>query len=73
MVCLEILVEKIRQSAALFRFGLRIVGTSRNPKNNYRLSRIFGAGFGGKDRGLPIQPVIPTSRRGLDAFLYEAA
>jgi hypothetical protein len=50
-----------------------ILLTSRNPKNNCGLSCIFGARFGGKDRGLcSIQTVIPTSRR-LDSFFYEAA
>jgi hypothetical protein len=51
--------EKIRQNVALFWFGLRdvrvssnILLTSRNPKTNCCLSRIFGAWFGGKDCGL---------------------
>jgi hypothetical protein len=48
--------EKIRQRTALFLFGffcgmLEYSLTSRNPKNNCCHSRIFGAQFGGKDRG----------------------
>jgi hypothetical protein len=44
----HLFVEKIRQSAALFWFGLRDVGwnvllTSSNPKNNCFFSGIFEA------------------------------
>ncbi len=50
-----------------------IILTSRNPKNNCWISRIFGVRFGGKDRGLC--PSNPWSQQvgGLDAFLFEAA
>jgi hypothetical protein len=54
-----LLVEKIRQSAALFWFGLRIVGF---------LFGVFGVRFGGKDRGLC--PYNPLSQQvgGLGVF-----
>ena len=43
-------------------FSSNILLTSRNPKNNCWLSRIFGARFGGKDRGL--WPYNPWSQQG---------
>ncbi len=54
-------------------FSSNILLTSRNPRNNCWISRIFGVWFGGKDRGLC--PYNPWSHQvgGLDAFLYEAA
>ncbi len=47
--------------------------TSRNPKNNWYLSRIIGALFGEKDRGLSTCKPWTKQAGGLDAFLYEAA
>jgi hypothetical protein len=51
--------EEIRQSVALFWFGLQdvrvslnILLTSRNPRNNCCLSHIFGERLGGQDLGL---------------------
>ncbi len=50
-------------------FPWNILLTSCNPKNNCWISRIFGAWFGGKDRGMC--PYNPWSQQvgGLDAFL----
>ncbi len=45
--------------------------TSRNPKNNCCLSRIFWERFGGKNRGLcTYKPVIRTSRRIRGIFVF---
>jgi hypothetical protein len=73
-------VEKIRQSGALFLFGLRIVGFlqifySRAviQRAIVVLSRIFGARFGGKDHGLCTYKLWSKQEGGLDAFLYLAA
>jgi hypothetical protein len=44
--------EKIRQSAALFWFGLRDVGVLYSRAVIQRTICIFGAHFGGKDRGM---------------------
>jgi hypothetical protein len=57
-------VEKILQSAALFWFGLWIVGFLQIlysqaviPRKIVDVDRIFGAWFGGKDHGLcPYNP-----------------
>ncbi len=50
------LIKNSAQSSAIFWLGLRgcwnSLLTSRNPKNNWCLSCIFGARFDGKDRGL---------------------
>ncbi len=46
---------------------------SRNPKNNWYLSRIFGARFGEKDRGLSTCKPWTQQAGGLEAFLHEAA
>ncbi len=46
---------------------------SRNRKNNWYLSRIFGARFGEKDRGLSTCKPWTEQAGGLEAFLYEAA
>ncbi len=55
----------------LFKYFLL---TSRNPKNNCWLSRIFGARFGRKDRGLcPYNPWSMQQGGWLDAFLYESS
>jgi hypothetical protein len=44
--------------------SLSILLTNHNSKNNSWFSRIFGAQFGGKDRGLrPIPPVCRINRR----------
>ncbi len=50
-----------------------ILHMSHNPKNNYWLSRIFGAQFGGKDWCLC--PDNPSAEKvvDLDGFLYEGA
>ncbi len=47
--------------------------TSRNPKNNWYLSRIFGSRFGEKDCGLSICKPRTEQAGGLEAFLHEAA
>ncbi len=47
---------------------------SRNPKNNWYLSRIFGARLGKKDRGLSTcKPWTEPAGGFLEAFLHEAA
>jgi hypothetical protein len=57
-------------------FGLDcgMMNASRNPKNNWCLSRMFGARFGEKDRGLSTS-FKPWSEQagGLEAFLHGAA
>jgi hypothetical protein len=68
--------EKIRQSAALFWFGFRNDGIfylSRNPKNNWYLSRIFGVRFVEKDGGLGTCKPWTEQAGGLEAFLHEVA
>jgi hypothetical protein len=70
------LLWKIRQSVALFWFGLRVVGfllTSRPPKNNCWLLRMFGARLGGQDCGLCPYNRSAEEEGGLDGFLYEVA
>ncbi len=52
---------------------LYFVLVSRNPKNNWYLSRIFGAQFGEKDRGLSTCKPWTEQAGGLEAFLHEAA
>jgi hypothetical protein len=47
--------------------------TSRNPKNNSCLSRIFGALFGRTVRGLCTYKPGSEQAGGLEAFLYLAA
>ncbi len=49
--------------------------TSRNLKNNCRLSRIFRGRFGGKDRGwfVHIQPVIPTRKMIRGIFVWSGS
>ncbi len=47
--------------------------TSRNPKNNWYLSHIFGARFGEKDCGLSTCKPWTEQARGLEAFLHESA
>ncbi len=44
--------------------------TSRNPKNNWYLSRIFGTRFGEKDRGLSTCKPWTEQAGGLEAFLH---
>ncbi len=47
--------------------------TSRNPKNNWCLSRIYGIWFGEKDRGLSTCKPWTEQAGGLDSILHEAA
>ncbi len=47
--------------------------SSRNPKDNWYLSRIFGAGFGEKDRGLSTCKPWSEQAGGLEAFLHGVA
>ncbi len=54
-------------------FSSNILLTSRNPKNNCWISRIFGVRSGGKDYGLCSYNKWSQQVGGLDAFLYEAA
>ncbi len=68
--------ENIRQSAALFWFGLRndeFLPASRNPKNNWYLSRIYGIRFDEKDRGLSTYNPWTEQEGELEAFLHGAA
>jgi hypothetical protein len=67
-------VEKIRQRAALFWFGLRDVGIfgSRNPRTIVDFPAFLEHGRAEKITVVPIQTVIRTSRR-LDSFLSKAA
>jgi hypothetical protein len=59
--------EKIRQSAALFWFGLLEFF-------HFRLSLIFGDSFGGNDCGLcPCKNQSAKEVGGLEVFLYEVA
>ncbi len=46
---------------------------SRNPKNYWYLSRIFGARFSEKYRGLSTFKPWTEQAGGLEAFLHEAA
>ncbi len=46
---------------------------SRNPKDNWNLSRIFGARFGEKDRGLSTCKPWSEQAGGLEVFLHEAS
>jgi hypothetical protein len=46
---------------------------SRNPKINWRLSRIYGLRFGEKNRGLSKCKPWTEQAGGLEAFLHEAA
>ncbi len=46
---------------------------SRNPKNNWWLSRIYGVRFGEKDRGLSTCKPWSEQAWGLDSILHEAA
>jgi hypothetical protein len=46
---------------------------SRNPKNNWCLSRIYGVRFGEKDRGLSTCKPWTEQAGGLEAFLHGAA
>jgi len=46
---------------------------SRNPKNNWCLSRIYGIGFGEKDHGLSTCKPWTEEAGGLEAFLHRAA
>ncbi len=56
-------------------FGLDcgIMNASRNPKNNWCISRIFGARFGKKDHGLSTCNPWSEQTGGLEAFLHGAA
>jgi hypothetical protein len=47
--------------------------TRRNPKNNCCYSCIFGAQFGGKDRGLCTYKLWSEQAGGLEVVLYLAA
>ena len=47
--------------------------SSRNPKANWCLSRIFGVRFGEKDHGLSTCKPWTEKAGGLEAFLHEAA
>ncbi len=65
--------ELSRQAAILVRFvgcwySSNILLSSRNPKNNWCLSRIFGGRFGGKDRGLSTCKPWSKLSGGLEAF-----
>ncbi len=58
-----------------FYFGLDcgMIDVSRNPKNTGCLSRIYGARFGEKDRGLSTCKPWTEQAGGLDSILHEAA
>jgi hypothetical protein len=69
--------EKIRQNAALFWVWIaewwNFLLASRNPKNNWYLSRIFGAPFGEKDHGLSTCKPWTEQAGALEAFLHGEA
>ncbi len=50
-----------------------ILLSSRNPKTNWCLSRIYGVRFGEKDRGLSTCKPWSEQAGGLDLILHEAA
>jgi hypothetical protein len=55
--------EKIRQSSGLDCGMMEFFTHKPQSQEHLFTPRIFGARFGGKDRGLwPIKPVIPTKR-----------
>ncbi len=63
----------------LLWLGLRVVGSSyillssRNPKTNWCLSRIYGVRFGEKDLGLSTCKPWSEQAGGLGSILHEAA
>ena len=59
--------------ALYFGLDCGMMDAGRNPKNNWCLSRIFGARFGEKDRGLSTCKPWSEQAGGLEAFLHEAA
>ncbi len=46
---------------------------SRNPKNNWRLSRIYGVRYGEEDRGLSTCKLWTKQAGGLEAFFWHGA
>jgi hypothetical protein len=52
---------------------MNFLPASRNPKNNWCLSRINGIWFGKKDRGLSTCKPWTEQAGGLEAFLHRAA
>ncbi len=67
------LMKKSAKVHLYFGLDCRMMDASRNPKNNWGLSRIFGARFGEKDRGLSTCKPRSGQAGGLEAFLHGAA
>ncbi len=65
--------EKITKVALYFGLDCGMMDASRNPKNNWCLSRIYGVQFGEKDRGLSTYKPWSEQAGGLDSILHEAA
>ncbi len=67
-----------KSAKELLYFGMdwgmmKSLPSSRNPKNNWWLSHIYGIRFGEKDRGLSTCKLWTEQAGGLDSILLEAA
>ena len=67
------LMKKSAKEHLYFGLDCGMMDASHNPKNNWCLSRIFGAWFGEKDLGLSICNPWTKQAGGLEAFLHGAA
>ncbi len=67
------LIKKSTKVALYLGVDCGMMDTSRNPKNNWCLSRIYGIPFGEKDHGLSTCKPWSEQAGGLGSILHEAA